>query len=83
MDILDTSVSEYSFSLSEFVMKSGLLFSRFFIPLVGTKDFQTIGIKLSLKITNKCRDNLLCLHAFALEILLLQTFNLCVLQGMI
>ena len=34
-------------------MKSGLLFSRFFIALVGTIDFQTIGIKLSLKITNR------------------------------
>ena len=34
-------------------MKSGLLFSRFFITLIGTIDFQTIGIKLSLKITDR------------------------------
>ena len=50
MDISDASFSKYCFSLS--FMKSGLLFSRFFIALGGTIDFQTIGIKLSLKITN-------------------------------
>ena len=34
-------------------MKSGFLFSRFFKALIGTTDFQMIGIKLSLKITNR------------------------------
>ena len=33
-------------------MKSGLLFSRFFVAVIGAIDFQTIGIKLSLKVTN-------------------------------
>ena len=34
-------------------MKFGLLFSRFFMALIGTIKVQTIGIKLSLKITNR------------------------------
>ena len=53
MNTSDLSFSKYSFSLSLFFMKSGLLFSRFFIALIRTIDFQMIGIKLSLKITNR------------------------------
>ena len=34
-------------------MKSSLFFSRFFIALIGTIDFQTIRIELSLKIMNR------------------------------
>ena len=63
-------------------MKSFLLLSRFFIALIGTVDFQAIGVKLSLKITN-ISDEIICFHAFALQILLLQSYNLDVLQRMI
>ena len=53
MNTSDLSFSKCSFSVSEFFMQSGFLFSRFSIALIGTIDnFQTIGIKLSLKFTN-------------------------------
>ena len=50
-------------------MKSGLLFSRFFKALIGAIDFQTIGIKLSLKITNRTVEKISsAILAFALQI---------------
>ena len=65
-------------------MKSGLLFSRFFMALISTVDFQTIGIKLSLKITNRIVEKICSAYLlFALQISLLQAYCLYVLQGMI
>ena len=39
-------------------MKSGLLFSKFFVALIGKIEFQTIGIKLSLKITKRTNEKI-------------------------
>ena len=52
MDISDASISKCFFSLSQFFVKSGLLSSRFFIPITYVIHFQTIGVSLSLKFTN-------------------------------
>ena len=66
-------------------MKSGLLFSRFFIALIGTinrfpNDWNQV---VSEDHEQNCRGNLLCFLAFALQILLLLACDIHVLQGII
>ena len=79
----DLSFSQYSFLLSQFFVKSGLLLSRFFTALIGTRDFETIGIKLSLKITNRTVEKICSAFLHSHFRFCLCEHNLFALQGMI
>ena len=69
--------TRHSATLDPKHLKSGLLFSRLITALSGTTDFQTIGIKLSLKITNRTVEKICPKFMFS-------HFKFClVLQGMI
>ena len=61
-------------------MKSGLLFSRFDWYNRFPHDWNQV---VSEDHEQNCRETLPCILAFALQILLLQSCNLYVLQGMI
>ena len=64
-------------------MKSGLLFSRFFHSLDWYNRIPNdCNEVVSEDHEQNCRETLLCILAFALQILPLRACNLCVLQGM-
>ena len=68
MDISDTRISKCSLSLlDQFCMKPGLFFSRLSTVLIGTTDIQNDSEDQE----QNCREILLCMLAFALQILAL------------
>ena len=81
MDVSDATISKCFFSLNQFFVKSSLLSSRFFIPIIHVIHFQTIGIELVFEIHEcKCWEYQLYILASRFPILFLRVDDHFVLQ---